>query len=485
MTFTFVIGNDKGAEVNVYPVFQQTSGDHLPFTLRPHMKKAGAVTWFFGKKKEQHALVVGLGENTDFSLETLRAAAGTAGRAIKKEKFTTANVSIAAIAKQVSQRDFGEKDLVTAWVEGWLLGTYAFDKYLSEREPSALSRVWLHCSDDRGMEEAVRIGKIRAEGTMFTRDLCNEPPNVLRPKSFAETIVARFVNQNVSVTVYEGEDLKAHEMNGLLAVGKGSRHGPAFIEARLCTDSSQPLVALVGKGMTFDTGGISLKKGRNISDMRMDMGGAAAVVGAIDILAKLGVGVNVVGLMPTAENMPDGGALLPGEIIRYANGVSVQVGNTDAEGRLILADALIRAKELGAKTAVDIATLTGACAQALGPEMAGIWGDETLLNALQNIGEQSGDRVWPMPLTKEYAELIKSDYADVMNISTVAFGGAITAALFLQKFVDPVMKWAHIDMAGPMEKTKTKGYYIKGASGFGARLLADFVRMQAEGRPTE
>lgn len=464
------VGNGHNAEVVVYPVFAQTSLDRVPYTLRPHMKKLGEATWFFDQNNEQHTLIVGLGEKSDFSLETLRAAAGHAGRAVEKERFNTVSVQLTDLTRE----QFAEKDVVAAWVEGWMLGTYAFDTYLTDKGDRSLSQMWI-ASGDRRLEEAVHIGRVRAQGTMYARDLCNEPPNVLRPQSLAEAIVHRFRGTDVTVKVYEGEDLVANEMNGLITVGRGSEHPPAFVEARYCTDADQPLIALVGKGMTFDTGGISLKKGRNISDMRMDMGGAAAVVGSLDILTKLNARVNVVALIPTAENTLDGGAMLPGEVIRYANGTSVQVGNTDAEGRLILADALLRAKALGAKTVVDIATLTGACAQALGPEMAGIWGSESLLRVLQEIGEQSGDRVWPMPLIEEYAELIKSDYADVMNISSVAYGGAITAALFLKTFVDPAMDWAHIDMAGPMERGKTKGYHTKGASGFGARLLADFV----------
>lgn len=469
------IGNGHDAEVKVCLLFQHMSLDSLPIAQQPHMKKAGELTWFFGREGEPHTLVAGLGERNEFRLETLREAAGAAGRAVEKEKFSKVHVSLNEITQAAADHGMTEQDMAAAWVEGWLLGTYAFDTYLSEKRESSVSLLSLAGEDDRGLAAAVQTGKTRAQGTVFSRDLCNEPPNVMRPQVLAERLAERFAPTEVAVTVFEGDALKEHEMHGLMAVGKGSKHAPVFIEARYTTDASAPLIALVGKGMTFDTGGISLKKGRNISDMRMDMGGAAAVAGALDILTHMDVPVNVAVLIPSAENMPDGGALLPGEVIRFANGVSVQVGNTDAEGRLILADALIRAQVLGAETVVDIATLTGACAQALGPEMAGVWGDDNLLAVMRDLGERSGDRVWPMPLIEQYDDLLKSTYADTQNITNVSYGGAITAALFLRKFVDPASSWAHIDMAGTMEHKKTKGYAVEGASGFGARLLADFV----------
>ncbi|CAK4826435.1 unnamed protein product [Aphanomyces euteiches] len=269
-------------------------------------------------------------------------------------------------------------------------------------------------------------------------------------------------------------------MNGIIAVGKGSDYPPALIELRYCSDPSKPLAALVGKGITFDTGGISLKSVRDLSNMRIDMGGAAAVIGALHILVASKQLANVVVLVAAAENMPDSRSMLPGEVIHYANGVSVQVKNTDAEGRLVLADALIHAAHLGATRMVDIATLTGACVAALGDRMAGIWGHAPMLDALQSAGSTSGEKVWPMPLEDEYEDSLKSHYADLSNISTTLAGGAITAALFLRRFVDANSEWAHIDMAGPMETDSTKGYSVAGATGYGARLLADFITESAK-----
>src|SRR5699024_3648854 len=236
------------------------------------------------------------------------------------------------------------------------------------------------------------------------------------------------------------------EMNGVLAVARGSDYAPAFVELTYCTDPSKPRVALVGKGVTFDTGGISLKGGRNISDMRMDMGGAAAVAGAMQLLVQSEAQVNVVALIPMVENMPDSKSLLPGEVIHYKNDCTVQVGNTDAEGRLILADGLISAGELGAEYVVDIATLTGAIANALGSKLAGVFGDEELALKMKQLGDENGDHNWPMPLVDAYENYLNSDYADFNNISSKGEAGSITAALFLRRFVPESSKWLHVDM---------------------------------------
>ena len=266
-------------------------------------------------------------------------------------------------------------------------------------------------------------------------------------------------------------------MNGVLTVARGSIYKPSFVELVYKGDASKPLVALVGKGVTFDTGGISLKSGKDLSDMRMDMGGAAAVSGALTLLAKSKAKVNVVALIPIVENMPDNTSVLPGEVITYKNGLTVQVGNTDAEGRLILADALIRAGEWKAEYIVDIATLTGAIVNALGTELGGVFGDEELSAQMKKIGDQNGDFIWPMPLVEAYDKSLDSDYADMNNISSLGGAGSITAGLFLRRFVPKESKWLHVDMAGMMSKNSASGYYAKSATGYGARLLADFTTL--------
>ena len=279
----------------------------------------------------------------------------------------------------------------------------------------------------------------------------NELSSTLNPETFPKILQKEFANTNVDVVVHNKAKLEEMEMNGLLAVNRGSKYDPAFIELHYEGDPSKPKVALVGKGVTFDTGGISLKNARDLSDMRMDMGGAAAVAGAVKLLAASNANVNVVGLIQTVENIPDRHSILPGEIITYKTGQTVQVGNTDAEGRLILADGLIRAGELKAEYVVDIATLTGAILYALGPKLGGVFGDEELMHVIKNIGDENGDFVWPMPLIDDYDKTLKSDYADFSNISNQASAGSITAALFLRRFVPENCKWLHVDMAGVMD----------------------------------
>ncbi|HLS67282.1 MAG TPA: leucyl aminopeptidase family protein [Pseudogracilibacillus sp.] len=402
------------------------------------------------------------------SLDKVRMLAGSIARTAMKQKIT--NVDVSAQQLRETFHELATDDVTIAFVEGWELGTYTFDTYKSKKKAA---KPELHVTDGV-IASLIDQGKVRAAATAFARDLMNETPSTLTPETFPEILRDTFSDSAVDVVVHAKEQIAAMEMNGLLAVNRGSKYDPAFIELHYRGDESKPLIALVGKGVTFDTGGISLKSGRNLSDMRMDMGGAAAVAGAVKLLAEMNAPVNVVGLIQTVENMPDRHSLLPGDIITYKTGQTVQVGNTDAEGRLILADGLIRAGELEAEYVVDIATLTGAIHFALGPKMGGVFGDDQLMEQVKTLGEQNGDHVWPMPLIEDYERTLNSDYADFCNISNQSYGGAITAALFLRKFVPDNAKWLHIDMAGTME-SKTEGYYEAGGTGYGVRLLADFA----------
>ncbi len=429
-------------------------------------KSSGDFSPIFSDGKLQ--FVVKEVEESKQTLEKVRTIAGNIARDVKARKIDKIYVH-----EQKLQRFFTALDVreaVVAFVEGWHLGAYDFDTYKSEK----VTRTELKFVNEAAVKHEVTEGNIRAAATAFSRDLMNEIPSVLNPETFPTILQEEFANTDVDVVVHDKAALEKMEMNGLLAVNRGSKYDPAFIELHYEGDASKPLVALVGKGVTFDTGGISLKNARDLSDMRMDMGGAAAVAGAIKLLAAANADVNVVGLIQTVENMPDQHSILPGDIISYKNGKTVQVGNTDAEGRLILADGLIRAGELEAEYIVNIATLTGAIVAALGPKIAGIFGDDALMNEMKAIGEENGDHVWPMPLVEDYDATLKSDYADFKNISTQAGGGSITAALFLRRFVPENAKWIHVDMAGVMD-SKQGGYYGNSATGFGARLLADYT----------
>jgi len=402
-------------------------------------------------------------------LDDIRMVAGSIARDLGKRHVETAVVSGTNLTKTYT--NFSDDDVVTAFVEGWHLGSYEFVKYKTKNKGS---KTQLEVAEVGSLTNAVEKGETRAEAMMFSRDLMNELSNVLNPETFPHVLKEKFAGENINITIHDQAALEKMEMNGVLAVARGSDYEPAFVELTYCTDPSKPLVALVGKGVTFDTGGISLKGGRNISDMRMDMGGAAAVAGAMQLLVQSEAQVNVVALIPMVENMPDSKSLLPGEVIHYKNDCTVQVGNTDAEGRLILADGLIRSGELGAEYVVDIATLTGAIGTALGSKLAGVFGDEQLAMDMKQLGDHNGEFNWPMPLVDAYDRYLRSDYADVSNISNKGEAGAITAGLFLRNFVPESSKWLHVDMAGVME-SQENGYYSKAGSGFGARLLADYA----------
>lgn len=401
--------------------------------------------------------------------EKIRMLAGDIARELTKRKIAQVSVKNEELFQAFSALD--EQKIIIAFVEGWQLGGYSFESYKSKKSADVTT---LTFSDEAAVKSAIIMGRTRAAATAFSRDLMNEIPSTLNPESFPHILEKEFADTNVNVIVHDKQKLQEMQMNGLLTVNRGSKYDPAFIELHYEGDATKPLIALVGKGVTFDTGGISLKSGRDLSDMRMDMGGAAAVAGAVKLLAESNAKVNVVGLIQTVENMPDQHSILPGDIITYKNGHTVQVGNTDAEGRLILADGLIRSGELQAEYVIDIATLTGAIAFALGPKLGGIFGEEELLAEMKKIGDENGDFVWPMPLVDDYDRTLKSNYADFSNISNQASGGSITAALFLRRFVPESTKWIHVDMAGVME-SKEKGYYGNSATGFGARLLADYA----------
>lgn len=423
----------------------------------------------------EDAHLVVLKEKTSYTTESIRSIAGEVARDLSSCKVEKASVSAADLMEAFKQLDVN--DVVTAFVEGWALGAYQFTKY----KPSAkLFETTLEVTENEDVQEAVVAGKIRAEAMAFSRDLMNEVSNVLNPETYPRVLTEKFSGTGVEVNILNQEKLEELEMNGVLTVGRGSKYAPSFVELVYKGDTSKPLVALVGKGVTFDTGGISLKSGKDLSDMRMDMGGSAAVAGAMLLLAKSKVKANVVALIPMVENTPDNTSVLPGEVIHYKNGKTVQVGNTDAEGRLILADALIRAGEWDAEYIVDIATLTGAIENALGTELGGVFGDEQLSFDMKKIGDRNGDFVWPMPLVETYDESLASDYADMNNISSMNSAGSITAGLFLRRFVPENSQWLHVDMAGVMERSKASGYYAKSATGYGARLLADFTAFVSE-----
>jgi leucyl aminopeptidase len=366
------------------------------------------------------------------------------------------------------------KDTLGPFIEGLILGGYKFDQFKSDKKADVNITLMLG-GEFRKFKKLIGKALVLAEAACFTRDLVNTPANYLTPSSYAAKASALGRKYKIRTRIYSRRELENMKMGALLGVAKGSDLPPQLITYtyRGGKPGDKPIV-LVGKGVTFDTGGISLKPNESMVDMKNDMAGSAAVVSQIIILGRLKPKVNVIGIIPAVENMPSGKALKPSDVIVASDGQSIEVMNTDAEGRLILADALCFAHKFKPKVIIDIATLTGACKIALGTNAAGILGnDEALLDKLYYLGQQTSERTWQLPLWDEYYEQIKSEVADMKNTGGRP-AGTITAAAFLSKFVRKV-PWAHIDIAAMDNQEGSHPYQPKGATGFGTRLLAEFL----------
>ncbi|RFA36586.1 hypothetical protein CAI16_04145 [Virgibacillus dokdonensis] len=367
---------------------------------------------------------------------------------------------------------------VTAFMEGWYLAGYRFQYYKRNR----LEMDYVLEYNYSSYSAYVALAKTKSDAVCLARDLCNEPPSKLTPEAYASKIVEIFRDTDVDVAILDTVDLTKHGLEAIKTVGKGSVHPPKMVVLTLKNTVGKH-VALVGKGVTFDAGGVNVKTGTGLWEMKMDMGGSAAVVGAMKLLSDLNSSVYVTAVIPLVENVVGKNAYLPADVISYANGMHVEVGNTDAEGRLILADGILYAQDVGAETIIDIATLTGSIGQALGLKTAGVFtNNEKDLWTYREIGEETGDHVWPMPLIEDYKAYLHSDYADLNNRSASKYGGSITAAIFLQQFIKQHMKWLHIDMANTVRPWKVYGYHVEGATGFGVRLLTKLVEKEFERR---
>ena len=364
------------------------------------------------------------------------------------------------------------------FVEGIIFGNYSFDKYKADRKKPVPLSVFFYADNQKKLNVAISLALTLMEGVNFTKDLQNEPGLVITPDVLSKRIRNTLPAYGVKVTVFNETEIKKRKMGGLIAVGMGSVNPPRFIIMEYQSpvkNKKVKTVALVGKGVTFDSGGISIKPASNMGEMKADMSGAAVVAGTILAAAKAELPINIVGIIPSAENMPSGSSMRPGDIIITASGKSIEVDNTDAEGRMILADALNYASKRKPDVIIDLATLTGACVVALGEFVAGLFTrNEKLADILYRKGMKTYDRLWRMPMWDDYNELIKSDVADVKNVGG-RWGGAITAAKFLEKFVDKNITWCHLDIAGPAMANNYNNYSKKYMTGFGVRLLFDYL----------
>jgi leucyl aminopeptidase len=414
--------------------------------------------------------LIGAGKAEEFDPERLRRAASTA--------------ALAARQRQVRRLAFahrGEIDAaagVQAIAEGVLLANFRADRYKSaDRGPGLLEELTVVApGGNASLARAVERGRILGECCNLSRDLCNEPSNVLTPSVFADRAAALAREAGLGVDILDEKDIARLSMGLLLGVARGSAEPPRVITLRHEPPGapSTPVLGLVGKGVTFDTGGISIKPADGMERMKDDMAGGAAVVCAMRALALLGAPIKVVGVVPATENMPGGRAIKPGDVLTGASGKTVEVINTDAEGRLILGDGLWYAQRLGATHLVDVATLTGACVVALGKAASGLFGQpDAWVDVVRTTALRAGDRCWPMPLYEDYAEQLRSEVADMMN-SGGRPAGSCTAAMFLKEFAGG-LPWAHLDIAGTAWADEAKPWQIKGATGVAVRTLAELA----------
>ena len=415
---------------------------------------------------------VGLGAAAPVEIQDLREAGAALARAVRRQR------SVATDLATVSGRSAAEA--TRAVVEAMALALYQFDyksKATQIKDDGNLSRVTLVGSVAAGVRIALDEALAIVDGVELARDLVNEPGGTLTPPVFARRVSRMARDKGLAVKVMDEAAIKRARLGGLLGVNRGSTHPPRFVELTYRpTGRPRASLALVGKGITFDAGGLSIKTWQGMADMKTDMGGAAAVIGAMSTLGSLAPKVRVRGYIPMTDNMLGGDATRPGDVLTIRNGKTIEVLNTDAEGRLVLADALSMASETKPDAIVDLATLTGACMVALGPDIAGLMGrNEDFLAQVEAAAERAGERVWRLPLPDDYRESYRSAVADMKNIGG-NYGGALTAGLILSEFVSDGIPWAHLDIAGPARADKDSGELTEGGTGFGVRTLVELVR---------
>jgi leucyl aminopeptidase len=429
--------------------------------------------------KAVRLIVVGLGKADNFDAEVLRQAVGTG---IKKARDLKA-IQVTTVTAGTGRSDLSVGDSAQAIAEGATLALYDYQgqKSNQQKQPALSLQIMAYGDEDSGViEDGVKRGMAFAEGSLLARELTNLPANICTPSYLAEQAQGLGEDLGIKVQVLERQQMKALKMGALLAVAQGSDTPPRFIIMEHNADKAKdlPTVVLVGKGVTFDTGGYSIKTRDGMVGMKSDMGGAAAVIGAMKTVAMLKTPLHVVGLVPSADNMINGKAYRPQDVIKASNGKTIEIISTDAEGRMLLADALVYAGRYEPDAVVDIATLTGGAVVALGDVASALFSrDDAVWNTLRQAGHNTQERVWRMPLYAEYQKQLESDTADMKN-SGGRLASACTAATFLSNFVD--YPWAHVDIAGMVNSDGRKSYVPKGASGFGARLLAEFAQLWAE-----
>lgn len=425
-----------------------------------------------GALPAQQVVLAGVGDTREITPERIRRAAGAAAQALVAAKISSA-ASVLHDAAPVA-------GLLEASLEGFSLGAYRYDCYKTkDLQPVVIEEMTALVPNTDSIGQATASAEwvhVVCDAARMARDLISAPGNVATPFHLAEKALEIGGQYGIHCTILHKEELEQLGMGALLAVGQGSQYPPRMVvmEYQGAETTGNP-TALVGKGITFDTGGISLKPGANMDLMKQDMAGGAAVLGAMQAAAALKLPINLVALIPLAENMPDGRACKPGDVVTTLSGQTVEINNTDAEGRLVLCDALHYVQRFEPAAIIDLATLTGACVVSLGHNATGVMGtDPKLIAALAKAGDATGERLWELPLWDEYGELMKSDIADLKN-SGGPHAGTISAGWFLKQFVG-TYKWVHLDIAGTAWEDKGRHYLPKGATGVGVRLLVEYLR---------
>ena len=428
-----------------------------------------------GKLPAARVVVAGLGKQPELSQDRVRGVVAETCRLLQQKGVNT----IATVPQGAGVAGITLEGAAQAVTEGALLGVYSFRRHITkEAEHGEINQLTIVDTSEANLsiiEQGCYKGRVLAEATNLARDMVNEPANYMTPSRMAEMAVRLAETYGLEVSVLEREQMQELGMGALLGVTQGSRQPPKFIVLRYRGgNSTETDVALIGKGITFDSGGISIKPSEGLADMKGDMAGGAAVMAAISAIAQLKPKINAMAIIPAAENLPSENALKPGDILTAMNGKTIEIISTDAEGRLILADALGYAKKLGAKLMVDVATLTGACRVALGDVCSGAFGNnQELIDKVIAAGAEAGELIWQMPMYERYKEQNKSDVADIKNVGG-KYGGAITAAQFLAEFVGDT-PWVHLDIAGTSLSEKERTYLVKGATGVSVRTLVNLV----------
>ncbi|MEO8512632.1 MAG: leucyl aminopeptidase [Ignavibacteria bacterium] len=447
-------------------------------------KSGSSILSYLGPdNRSKRLLVVGMGNSKEVTLESLRKTYATAAKKLNAMKLTSVAFEVPDLAYIKSVTNASHYDIMQAICEGVFLTQYSPKKYHAKNDFVMFNEVIFFTDSPkytREAGEALKDARVICDAAIVARDLENEPSNILTPDRFAEYVKKSSIKAGYQVTVFDEKKIAQLNMGGVINVGKGSVNPPRFLILQYFgANKSEKPVVLVGKGVTFDSGGISIKPAAGMDQMKMDMGGAAAVVGAFEAVARLKYKMNLIGLIPAVENMPDAGAYKPGDVIRSYSGTSIEIDNTDAEGRLILADALDYAANYKPKAVIDVCTLTGAAIICFGHLLAGLMGnDKELIKKIFAAGEKTYERVWELPLYDEYDKLMKSDIADIKNAGPARQAGTIMGGIFLKKFVQDKYPWAHLDIASVAMGLgeSSEDYHTPGATGYGVRLFVELLK---------